>query len=63
MPWPAVIARIVGDLASGKLYGGFKRAVFEVAWRRDVPVRAITRLNDYENPGLAPADAGCSSRR
>ena len=52
MPWPAVIDRIVGDLSSGKLYGDFRRVAFEAAWRPNIPIREITRLNDYENPGL-----------
>ena len=52
MPWKTVIDRIVGDLTSGKLYGDFRRVVFEAVWRRDVPLRSVVRLGDYENPGL-----------
>jgi hypothetical protein len=65
MPWPAIVDRIVCDLASGRLYGDFKNVVFEAAWRRNVPIREIARLNDYENSGLAgePHDAAESRKR
>ena len=53
LPWPAIIDRIVSDLARGRLYGDFKRTVFEAVWNPEAPVRDVARLNDYENPGLA----------
>ncbi len=53
MPWPVIIDRIVTDLASGILYGDFKKVVFEADWRPNIPIREIARLNDYENAGLA----------
>ena len=53
MPWPAIIDRIVSDLASGKLFGDFKKVIFEAEWRSNVAIREIARLNDYENAGLA----------
>jgi len=53
LPWSAILDRIVGDLATGRLYGDFKRTVFEAGWNPDAHVRDLARLNDYENPGIA----------
>lgn len=49
MPWPRIVARVVDDLASGRLFTMSGDVGYEAVWRRQVPAARLARLHAYES--------------